>query len=407
MKQNNNTFITKFVSEYRQLSSTQKFLYFLLTFLLCSDFKLLFYAVEARVGLSTVSEFINVVVIIIAVFGSYMAFTRKIRIWHFAILLFLVFFHQMSAIWFPRTATYSDANAAHFIWGCLPMFLVGLTIDKKTSPVIFVGISYFALFLQILFIGVLGLDSAAEDSEHIDSMVRAYNFLPFACFIVWYSLENCGLYNIITSLISIFLLFSMGARGPIVCFVSFIVIYLVFFKEFKHAKFVKPLLIISFLVFFQYSKELTFFLATISSFWGLSTRVYNSIQEETLVNLQESSGRDNLYSDAIDYISRNDVYFGEGLYSDRYITATDQYVHNLEIELLCDFGWIGGSILILLLAFIVARAFYKVKGSQGALFLLVFFCTAIIGAQFSGSFLTTSVIWLFLGMCATMQRGKA
>ena len=125
------------------------------------------------------------------------------------------------------------------------------------------------------------------------------------------------------------------------------------------------------------------------------------------MNLQESSGRDNLYSDAIDYISRNDVYFGEGLYSDRYITATDQYVHNLEIELLCDFGWIGGSILILLLAFIVARAFYKVKGSQGALFLLVFFCTAIIGAQFSGSFLTTSVIWLFLGMCATMQRGKA
>lgn len=407
MKQNNNTFIAKFVSEYRQLSSTQKFLYFLLTFLLCSDLKLLFIAVEARLGVSAFSDFFNIVIIAIAVFGSYMAFAKRIRIWDFAILLFLVFFHQVSALWFPRTATYSEANAAHFIWECLPMFLVGLTIDRKTSPVIFVGISYFALFLQILTIGVLGLDSAAEGSEHIDSMVRAYNFLPFACLIVWYSIENGGLFNIIMSLISIFLLFSMGARGPIVCFVSFVVIYLVFFKELKHAKYIKPLLIVSFLVFFQFSKELASFLATISSFFGLSTRVFTSIQEETLVNYQESSGRDNLYYDAIDYISRNDVYFGEGLYSDRYITGTDQYVHNLEIELLCDFGWIGGSILILLLALFVARAFNRVKGTQGAIFLLVFFCTAIIGAQFSGSFLTTSVIWFFWGMCATMQRERA
>jgi hypothetical protein len=369
------------------------------------DIRPIVYGIFKRIGIVDI-DIVNIIIVTIAVFGCLVVFLKKIQIGDVVILLLIATYHQVSAILFPLTAVYSQDNATHFIWACLPMYIVGLTVDKKTSPVIFVGMGYFLLVLKIIGFVLFAPVASARDSETLDFMVTAYQFLPLSLFMLWYAFERGGFFNYLMALISVFYILSLGTRGPVMCLVSFVVLYLVFLKDFKHNKIVKFFLILGGFVCYQFSMQIALFLSVISTYLGLSTRVYNSILEQTMTNLETSSGRDTFYQTAIDYMrnTNNNIFFGEGLYSDRYIAGHEQYVHNLELELLCDFGWIGGTVVFLFLIAFITRAFHKARATQAFSILFVFFCSAIIEAQFSGSFLTSSNIWFFLGICMAMQR---
>ena len=123
-----------------------------------------------------------------------------------------------------------------------------------------------------------------------------------------------------------------------------------------------------------------------------------------MVSYENSSGRDYLYANVMDYIKNNDLKWGNGLYSDRNITGFDSYVHNFELEILCDFGYIGGTIVLILFFIFIIRAFRKSWGTSLSVLLLVFFCSSVMHLQFSGSFLSTPIFYLFIGMCVSSIR---
>lgn len=399
------SFLSEFRVEFRKLTNTQKFLYFLYAFLLCTDVRGVFHAIGSRIGLGTYPEIMDSFIIALAVIGCMGTFYKKIHLLDIVLLILIALFHHVSAIWFPMTAYYSVENASLFIWSCLPMFLVGLTIDRNSSPIIFCGISYIALFLLLYTMSVSGISS--KSSDEIDAMSRAYNFLPFALFLLWYAMSRGGSINWIVGTVAAFLLMSMGTRGPVVCMAVFIAFYLFFHKTFKYNKLAKSLIAIIALIISLFSTQVALFFSYLSSSFGLSTRVFNQVAEGQMINMELSSNRDVLYSDVFKYLTEKSVYFGEGLYSDRYMTGVDAYVHNFELEVWCAFGLIGGTIILFLLFLFIGKAFINSKGTQATVILLVFFCTSIIGAQFSGSFLTSNVIWLFLGMCMSMCRNNS
>lgn len=401
------SFIAQFANEWKAQTQSQKFLYFLYAFLLCFDLRALFYAIETRIGLSSYTQYSDGIIITIIIVGCVRIFLKNIRLMDIFLLLFLVFFHQISAVWYPETARYSAENASHFIWGCLPMYLVGLTVNKNSSPLIFVGISYIALFLLILFIGVLGVGTGDSNNSSFDEMGRAYSLLPFSLFLLWYAFDKGGLNNYIIAIIAVFLLLAMGTRGPVMCLVTFIAVYLFVKKTFKYNTLVKILIGLILFAFYLFSFEISLALAFLSSNLGLSTRVFDQAMMGQLMKFQESSGRDDLYTTTFNYLTKNSVSWGEGLYSDRYISGIEYYVHNLELEMWCAFGLIGGSILLLLLIVYIFRGFYKNRKSQVSVILLVFFCSSVIQLQFSGSFLTTPLFWFFMGICMSMQRNNA
>ena len=399
------SFLSEFLFEFRKLTITQKWIYFLYAFLLCIDVRGVFHAIGSRIGLGGYPEVVDSLITVVAVIGSIGIFYKHIQIKDIILLVLIAIFHKVSSIWFPMTAAYSGENASLFIWSSLPMFLVGLTINRKSSPVIFCGIGYIALFLLLFTMSVTGLFSKS-DSDEIDAISRAYNFLPFALLLLWYAMSRGGLFNWLVAIISVFLVFSMGTRGPVVCLIAFIALYLFFFKTYRHNYLVKSLIVTIAFVIYAFSLEIAVFFSYIASSLGLSTRVFNHIVEGQMVTMESSSNRDVLYSDVFNYLTNHSVYFGEGLYSDRYITGVDAYVHNFELEMWCAFGLIGGTIMLLLIFIFIGKAFINSKGTQAVIILLAFFCTSMIGAQFSGSFLTSSVMWLFFGMCASMYRNK-
>lgn len=438
------TLIDELRYEWRSLTAAQKWLYFLYTILLVSYTLPFFRAIETRVGLRMLSRFSDTIFIVTSVLGSIAIFRKKVKARDIMFLFALLVVHHLSGIMHVGTALYVGRNASRFIWSCLPMFLVGLTIDKKTSPRLFVGISYWALLIHIIYLYVFGISARGEEDG--EAMFKAYDLLPFVCFLVWNAFQRKGLWNIIIATIATFLLFSLGARGPILCLVFFIAVYLFFFIKFKYNKASKLIIGITVSIIYVFSTEISLFLSGFSSQLGLSSRVYNSIIEEKIANIEESNGRDEIWKDILNTLYDNRIFFDFNLYADRLYTGHDSdydidrtrssyevdfyngsiydeeeikkedviegivqtrygwYAHNIELELLCDFGLAGGAIAIILLFLIIWRAFRLTRGTDGIILLLVFFTASIMQLQFSGSYLRAPDFWLFMGMCIAIIR---
>ena len=245
--------------------------------------------------------------------------------------------------------------------------------------------------------------------------------------------------------IGAFVLVSLGTRGPLVCYAFFVVIYLFLFKRFKYDKISKMLIGAAAVIIYIFSFEITFFFASLSSQLCLSTRVYDSILEEQLIDIEESNGRDELWGKVLKTLRDNKIYFDANLYADRLYTGFDSYydldrtvsgndidsynaniyneeevnrddldddrvrrgwyVHNLELELLCDFGLVGGLMVILLLFWLIIKAFRLTWKTNTTILLLVFFTASIMQLQFSNSYLRAPIFWFFMGMCVTLIRG--
>ena len=80
-----------------------------------------------------------------------------------------------------------------------------------------------------------------------------------------------------------------------------------------------------------------------------------------MISLEESSGRDSIYEGMLEAIKNDTTGFGYGIGGDRLFSASNGYAHNFEIEILVQFGCIGGGILLLLLAILFLNTYYKSK----------------------------------------------
>lgn len=407
MNLKNSSFFKEIAVEWKGLTDSKKCLYFLYLLVLVNQALPFIRAIENRIGLSFFMDYSDAFFLIVFALGSIRFFLNKIKIIDIVFLISLIILHFISSNFNTSTSQFAVENEFKFMWTCLPTFLVGLTIDSKFSSKLFVAIAYFSLFFQILYLYVFGMGVDEKGNEVIEAMGAAYSFLPFVCILFWNAFEREGVVHWIVASLAVFILLSLGTRGPIVCLVFFVAFYLVMFKQFRHNVLSKGLIILSAIIVYFYSIEIAMFYSVISEQFGLSTRVFDSIIGGQMTDIQESNGRDFIWGVTIERLRENRIWLDFHLYADRlYNPQGHQYVHNLELELLCDFGIIGGGVLILLLALLIIRAFKSVWKTEAVGLLLVFFSSSIMQLQFSESFLSTSVFWLFLGMCIAMVRDR-
>lgn len=402
MNKKNINLWNNFVSEWGSINVQEKCLYCLYTFLLIPNVLSIFRAIENRIGLSFFLEISNGFFITLAVLGSLVAFRNKLKIWDFVFVLALGIYHQLVPVLNPDVAMFATEGSELFLLSCLPLYLVGRTVDDSKSTTIFLGMSYIALALQILFICVLGV----EENEYgeVELMTKAYSFLPFVLFLIWDAIKRRTIVGIIAAVAAMFLIFSMGTRGPVVCVIFFICFYFIFFQNVKIIY--KILFAVAAFVFYKFSFEISAVFSAISASLGLSTRVFDHILESSLINYQESNGRDEIWSNVWYYMTSHDKWFGNGFYTDRLASFQGGYAHNFELELLCDFGLIGGSIILCVIFLFVYRAFKNNIDSDSSIFVLVFFCSSLMYLQFSSSFLEARIFWFFLGLCISMNHRK-
>ncbi|WP_455586596.1 hypothetical protein [Bacteroides sp.] len=325
--------------------------------------------------------------------------------------LLVAFVFAVSPVFHSDTTEFVEKNYWKFVSSVLPYVFVGFLINYERDWIILRFVSRMGILVQIfwqacLLMGLVETELGTADSLG-EQMESGYQLLfPILVLLISISREKT-LIDILASVIGIFLLFFMGARGPIVVFLVFVVGYLVIFKTYNSYSFVKKLGIITgFVVIYSFLQEILLLFIPIAEALGFSTRVFDSILNNRMINLEEASNRDEFYGNVFRAIYNDPTGFGYGWGADRLFTPTHGYVHNLELELLCQFGYIGGTMLLFFILYIAFRRYQYLKKENNETVWFAFFCLGFVALQFSYTYVQYPLFFVFIGYIMNTRANK-
>lgn len=251
------------------------------------------------------------------------------------------------------TYTFDIENAASYMWG-YDMFLG------------------FRMLLPCLF----SLNFALDDKEHMKLVERIF----------WISMTALSAYVIL----------AYGSRGPLLgIFMFFIMKYGTMFlprRDISMAKkfFVSVLIIaVMLIIYINFTKILLAFSGYLDTV-GISSRTISRFLSGSATY---DNGRLSLFSMAFEKINA----IGYGPFSDQFYFGEGNYVHNFVIEILFDFGMLGGTLVLVVLIYKFVKVLKQAPYSPWFEIFAVLFSYCFGRLLFSGTFWTETSFWMLLG----------
>lgn len=251
------------------------------------------------------------------------------------------------------------------------------------------------------FLGILSFWSVIIGKQQaFEYMTFAYNLLFSSCFLFAYSRECKKGSLMVLSIFSLITLAFVGARGAMLCALSFFVVYFFVHKDENNMK--RGLLfffsvVVMILVYIFYVNVLEF-IVEIMDYIGFDSRVVSFLMSS---DFAESYGRNVLYENMLNRISESPLW-GYGIFGDRILNrdfvGLAGYAHNIFLELLIDFGILGG--ILFSCTYLFACMFFLVKSRKNVFIYGLY--VAILSSTFvkllvTGSYLTEQNFYLLVG----------
>ncbi|WP_313346635.1 O-antigen ligase family protein [Sedimentibacter sp.] len=291
---------------------------------------------------------------------------------------------------FTENREYIEILIFPFFFTCLPSFIFCYSIYnlnvfgrimKKSSNVMTV----FGIIIAVMvFLGKASVGSY--------SMTLSYYILIPAVIYLDQLMDKFTLKYFFSFLILVIIILTLGARGPILCAIIFIV--LKFFKKKK---------ILNRKNIFQYTLIVALITILLINYRNILISlngflIEKGINSRSIHLFLESgvhlSGRENIYYSILSAIYTNPI-LGLGLAGDRVITGS--YSHNIFLELLLDFGVFVGLILIFILFLLIIRAL-MIKDNEKYDMIIIWFSLGFVHLFISSSYLVDIKFWIFLGL---------
>lgn len=331
----------------------------------------------------------------ISLFFSFQYLKDKVRIKDILLyVLFLVVF-LIQYVLFPANQDELNKSVSFFLIWTLPMYFLGLGYDQRVLFKVLTYISLVSIISMAFYKLVLNV-GYMEQNEMSEDMFASYNLLPHLLLTLSVALKTKKPLFILSAIIGILLLFSFGTRGPLVCLILFLMLYLFFLQDRKWSSRVIIFSIgIVMLISMNYWQDWLF--RFLDSF-GMSNRIIDKFDEGILF---ESSARDNIRSSLLAYISSGPLW-GFGICGDRILVGT--YSHNLLLELVVSFGIVFGFVLFVYLTLLLIRGGFGAKLWEDKVFWLVLFCGSYVHLMFSGTFLNEPFLFLLIGISTSFRR---
>ena len=236
--------------------------------------------------------------------------------------------------------------------------------------------------------------------QAFEYMTFAYNLLFSSCFLFVYSQMRKSKALFIISIFSLFTLTFIGARGAMICALSFFVVY--FFMKTQSSNIKKGLLCVFFFVVsilvYIYFNDMMGIIAKIMNYIGFDSRIVSFLLSSNFV---ESHGREILYDNLLNRVTESPV-FGYGIFGDRLLNRDfvriTGYAHNIFLELMVDFGIFGG--VILSCVYLFACLFFLIKSKKNDFIFglyVAIFSSSFIKLLVTGSYLTEQYFYLLVG----------
>lgn len=390
-------------AELRSLSIHDKGVLLICLFFFAEFFLPFARAIENRIGLSFMTEFSDILFWSIALITSCTIFAKKIKTIDLVVILGIAVFYHFSPNIYPATKLFVEEGEEIFIYECLIYYFVGLTFDSDKYKHSFSLICKIAIVLSFVYLQMFDLGSTSEEYDG-ENMHMAYFLLPVVLYLSWYAWTYRRLIDYLIAIFGMFFVMSLGARGAVVCGALFFVLYIFIFHKFKKKDTLKKVILLAlFALLYTFSYELVLGLMALSVSIGLSPRIYEKFLQNEMLDYV-SSGRVDVQDEVMDAIVSDRTGIGYGFFSDRLISHQNIYVHNLELELLCDFGVVIGGIIIIVMGYIIFLSLKKYWQKNRSVVLLIFLCSSVFQLQLSNSYLICPILYFYLGFCVTSIR---
>jgi O-antigen ligase len=309
-----------------------------------------------------------------------------------------------SALVHPLSAEILAGLAPVFFGTVLPLYFLGKSVRDFALVITY---SYRA---SLLAISVNAAYSWYLVSGHrilvSDNMDSAYKLLPSVLLVCFMALWKGGLARWLIAFVSIGLLVAQGTRGPLVCVGALFVLYWLVYAWRSPKALLATLGAFGAMVFaYARGGDWVDQIAAWLEGMGLSGRVIRMAQQNDLAN---ANGRDIIQAQIWDGINSH-PFLGSGIGGDRLITqgllfADGTYAHNLLLEVLAQFGYIAGAMLICVALAVILRALLLADGAARG-FIVV--CISMnIKLMMSGSYLEEPFFFLLLGFGMSCLHSK-
>lgn len=236
------------------------------------------------------------------------------------------------------------------------------------------------------------------------SQEQAYILLPAVIISLNSLFDKITLVHLVNFFVGICLIFMMGTRGPLVCILLFILVRILLKTMQIKRKYIiiGSVMTVTYVVYTYFAKLMKIALK-ISENLHLSTRSIIQILNGSFFT---DSSRNVLKIFSIKLIQERPL-LGWGMGNDRlklanmfhYDDAIGWYPHNFFLEILVQFGVIIGFCFIVCIAYVIfVNVFSKQISYDEKNVFLIFLAIGFFPLLFSGSYMTWTLFWAFLGI---------
>ena len=357
--------------------------------------------VSAVFGSEVASFFIPFIYIVFGLL-SLPFIARRIRLYDvFVFMLIIAYFFACYSL-YPFNIPYLDSVKEVFLFYCLPGLFVGLALDYgKCERVIYVA--SFAAVLLTAFSTLLGGGKVGDGG--IEDMNRSYSMLAPVIVMTWRFFTYRKPVDLLVLMIGFVLIFALGARGPLAIYAIFIILYFLIFRKYKHPFWARTGLVVLMICVLLFLNPILNMLGSMAAGIGLSNRVSEFAVSGDLL---EFRGRDIIAANVL-YRTVNGPFWGNGFCADRGYSDffdTDTYAHNIALELWAEFGFLGGSIILIFILISFFKAIRKSKDENEKMFVLIMFVSGFCSLLVSGTYLWKDMFFIALGLFVSISRRK-
>lgn len=223
-------------------------------------------------------------------------------------------------------------------------------------------------------------------------MSFSYNLLFGTIFTSVYFFKKKKALPLIATIIGIVLIFLAGARGPLACYIVSLVICFLLSKTTVTKKTVIVVLLISAGLFIMVLwDQVILSLKNAVDSIGISSRTIDLLLSGDFFS---DSSRGEIQQKIVEAFTL----FGSGLYGDRVI-GENHYAHNLFIELISQWGYLIGTLIIAALSLLIYKGF-RAKNPSLLMLIIAFFSASVVKLMFSESYLAhNAVFFVLLAAC--------
>ena len=376
-------------NDYRRLDVASRYY---VIFMACFWLMGYFSAFWRRVGVPEEGVLLaNTILIFLFALISHKKWRYHIRVTDLIFYFLLATVYILNSVIYPQTDKLISKYFVNIVLATLPFLFFGLIFKHKGNERWIILLSQFAVVLNI-FYSLL----SSSDVNNEEQMNRAYILLPSVLYLSWTLLEHFNFVNFTFFILGVFTEISMGTRGPFVCIIFFIGTYLFFFKKYKHHYTARITIIVVAMLLYSLSTPFAYMMVGILSMVGKSTRIFDLMLDDALVNYENSNGRDFIHEQLFSKLNTTVGEGGFGLLADRLVVG---YAHNIFVELWYAYGYIIGSAVIVAFLLLVLSLLIKSNDRDTKVVALLFFTASFVKLLFSGTFLTDGLFFFLIGFC--------